>query len=479
MELLETLLQGLRSACAAFPDQRRGEVTYSMADIGLSAFSLFFMQSESFLAHQRALEEGRKMSNCHSLFGMTAIPTDNHIRAMLDPVHPSYLQPAFDQSLDILRQRGGLRAFQRLGGRVLIALDGTEYFCSHKLGCPQYLTRRRGKGKTENYHAMLAATVVAPGHAMALPLMPEFIAPQDGAEKQDCERNAAKRWLAAHARRLIDLRPVVLGDDLFACQPIAAAIRAAGGDFLLTAKPTSHKALYDFMQGATLDEYTLTQKAKGKRLTYRFRWFEGAPLRDGPDAMLANWIGITVTDAKGQVTYSSAFVTSLPVTRDTVAEIVACARGEVEDRERELQRPQMQRLPPRAQLRPRQAEPCHDVRRHEPARLRVPYGVRLPRSALDRGQIRQTGAHALLRAHPNHHGLSRLPRLVDAHADPDRLKAAAPCRGSTRTMMSVLRYGHLELLPWPVPGAYGTPHAQRRRRRALEIRSSRRRARSC
>ena len=94
------------------------------------------------------------------------------------------------------------------------------------------------------------ATVVAPGHAMALPLMPEFIAPQDGAEKQDCERNAAKRWLAAHAQRLMDLRPIYLGDDLFACQPIADAITAAGGDFLLTAKPASHKALYDFMQGA-------------------------------------------------------------------------------------------------------------------------------------------------------------------------------------------------------------------------------------
>jgi hypothetical protein len=125
----------------------------------------------------------------------------------------------------------------------------------------------------------------------------------------------------------VDLRPIYLGDDLFACQPIAEAITAAGGDFLLTAKPASHKALYDFMQGATLDEHTATQKTNGKRLTYRFRWFAGAPLRDGHDAMLVNWIGVTVTDAKGQVTYSSAFVTSLPVTRDTVAEIVACARA--------------------------------------------------------------------------------------------------------------------------------------------------------
>jgi hypothetical protein len=327
MEVLEALLDGVRSACEAFPDKRRGDVKYSMADIGLSAFSLFFMQSESFLAYQRELEAGRKTSNCQSLFGMTAIPTDNHIRSMLDPVPPSHLQPAFDQALGVLRQHGGLAPFQRLGGRVLIALDGTEYFCSQKLGCPQCLTRRRANGKVESYHAMLAATLVAPGHAMALPLLPEFIAPQDGTEKQDCERSAAKRWLAAHGDRVKALRPVYLGDDLFACQPMAEAIAGAGGDFLLTAKPASHKALHDFMQGAQLDEHTVTQKTTGKRLTHRYRWFEDAPLRDGQDAMLVNWVGVTITDAKGHVTYDNAFVTSLPVTRDIVAEIVACARA--------------------------------------------------------------------------------------------------------------------------------------------------------
>src|SRR3954466_15960047 len=156
---------------------------------------------------------------------------------------------------------------------------------------------------------MLAGTVVAPGHAMAWPMMPEFIAPQDGAAKQDCERNPAKPWLAPPPQRLPDLRPTLLGDDLFACQPMAEAITAAGSDFLLTAKPASHKALYDFMQGATLDEHAVTQKPNSKGLTYRFHWFAGAPLRDGHDAMLDNRIGVTITDAKGHVTYSSAFVT--------------------------------------------------------------------------------------------------------------------------------------------------------------------------
>ncbi|WP_166144854.1 hypothetical protein [Methylosinus sp. RM1] len=57
MLILDRLLSGLHDACAAFPDKRKGAGDYSMADIGLSAFSLFLMQSESFLAYQRSLAE--------------------------------------------------------------------------------------------------------------------------------------------------------------------------------------------------------------------------------------------------------------------------------------------------------------------------------------------------------------------------------------------------------------------------------------
>ena len=86
-----------------------------MADIGVSAFSLFFMQS-GFLSYQRRLEKGHGTSNCHTLFGMKKIPTDNYIRLMLDPVSPEALQPCFDQVIEQLRARDGLKAFQRLVG---------------------------------------------------------------------------------------------------------------------------------------------------------------------------------------------------------------------------------------------------------------------------------------------------------------------------------------------------------------------------
>jgi hypothetical protein len=298
-----------------------------MADFGLSAFAMFFMQSASFLSFQRTLEKGQGRSNCQTLFGIEKIPSDNYIRDMLDAADPALLQPCFARLESLLAEPPLRQAFGRLGGRTLIAWDGTEYFCSQKIGCPHCQTRKRSNGKIESYHAMLAATVVAPGHAKVVPLTPEFIAPQDGADKQDCERNAVKRWFGKHGERLSPLRPVYLGDDLFACQPIASMVKEGGGDFLFTCKESSHKALYDFIDGAELERHEQKIR-KGKTTeTFCYRWIEGVPLRDGKDATLVNWIGFEILDAKGRVKYKMAWVTSLPVSKHTVAEIAACARA--------------------------------------------------------------------------------------------------------------------------------------------------------
>ncbi|TIN46579.1 MAG: hypothetical protein E5Y32_09710 [Mesorhizobium sp.] len=120
----------------------------------------------------------------------------------------------FAETVEFLgRSEGGLDDFRRLGGRLLIALDGTEYHCSKSIHCRHCSRRLRGAGKgkrgeTEYFHAMLAASLVAPGHDKVIPLEPEFIVPQDGADKQDCENAAAKRWLAAHGHRYAELGAV-------------------------------------------------------------------------------------------------------------------------------------------------------------------------------------------------------------------------------------------------------------------------------
>ncbi len=288
---------------------------------------MFFMQGASFLAFQRALETGRGRSNCQTLFGIGRIPSDNYIRDRLDEADPALLQPCFERLETLLAEPPMRQAFGRLGGRTLIAWDGTEYFCSQKLGCPNCSTRKRANGKTESYHSLLSATVVAPGHAKVVPLMPEFVAPQDGAEKQDCERNAVKRWFDKHGARLAPLRPIYLGDDLFACQSVAKRVTDAAADFLFTCKPTSHKALYDFTDGAEPLRHEEKVRRRATKETLRYRWFEAVPIRDGEDALLVNWIGFEILDAKGKRKFSMAWVTSLPVSKANVAEIVACGRA--------------------------------------------------------------------------------------------------------------------------------------------------------
>lgn len=334
--VLESLIGGLKALCATLPDRRKGDNTqYTMADIAMAAFATFFMQSPSFLAQQTALARGRGTSNCQTLFAMDKVPSDNHIRTMLDAVPSEKLLAMFGAALTALEQNGGLVPFQRLGlaggehaeRHVLIALDGTEYFCSQKLSCPNCSSRIRGKGIAEHFHQMVSAALVAPGHDRALPLEPEFIMPQDGADKQDCESRATARWLAAHGPKYARLKPIYLGDDLASRQPTCEAVIALGAHFLFTAKPSSHKTLYEWLDGVEIPSMEQKIKQGARFVTYRYRWMEAVPIRDGDDALIVNWLEIEIVDPTGKVTYRNSFVTNLPVTKDNVVELAACGRS--------------------------------------------------------------------------------------------------------------------------------------------------------
>jgi Transposase DDE domain len=328
MEVLDRLIGAVRRCCEGFPDPRTGHNgSYAMADFGLAAFSVFFAQSPSFLAHQRQLEAGHGRSNANTLFGMSRIPGDSHIRRMLDPVAPDHLFPVFDEVISDLERAGGLAAFQRLGSRALIALDGTEYHRSTRVHCPHCSTRTRAGQPTEHFHTLLAATIVAPGHTHVVPLAPEFIGPQDGHDKQDCESRAVRRWLARHGPGLARLDPVYLGDDLYACQPVCEAVLAQGGHFLFTCKPSSHQTLQEYLTGIDLPEHVERVKRGKQRLTHRYRWLCDVPLRGDEEALTVNWLQIEILDAAGAVTYRNSFVTDLPVDASSVAELAACGRA--------------------------------------------------------------------------------------------------------------------------------------------------------
>jgi hypothetical protein len=77
-----TLIAYLNRAIAQMEDPRQASNgrKYSLKDAVLAAFSVFFMQSESFLDYQRYLESHHGNSNAQSLFGMIRVPTVPQIR---------------------------------------------------------------------------------------------------------------------------------------------------------------------------------------------------------------------------------------------------------------------------------------------------------------------------------------------------------------------------------------------------------------
>jgi hypothetical protein len=330
VKILTDLIGLVRQTCAGFADKRWGKNSHwTMADIGMAAFSVFFMQSPSFLSHQIQLRAGagHGRSNCETLFGMGAIPSDGHIRDMLDFVEPSSLDGLFDEALAAAERAGALSPLTRLGGRLLIAFDGTEYFCSNKLSCPHCSTREHANGVTDYHHTMLAACVVTPGRNLALPLPPEFVRPQDGHDKQDCESRAARRWLLAHGERYKRFDPVYLGDDLYSHQPLCEAILASGGHFLFVCKPDSHKILYEYLVGVPIASRSKLVKRGKQRATHTWRWMNAIPIRDGEDALMVNWLELTIRNAKGEVTYRNSFVSDLPVNASNVEAMAEAGRA--------------------------------------------------------------------------------------------------------------------------------------------------------
>ena len=117
-----------------------------MEDIGLGAFSVFFTQSPSFLAHQKAMQDTKGANNAQTLFQVRKIPTANHIRDTLDPVDPKHLFPIYDSVYEALGARGILDTFQGVHNTRLIALDGAWYFSTVAVTVTKHESRTRNTG---------------------------------------------------------------------------------------------------------------------------------------------------------------------------------------------------------------------------------------------------------------------------------------------------------------------------------------------
>lgn len=328
---LDAFIQRLKSK--KLTDKRTGQnVQYEVNDAAQAAFAIFFMQSASFLAGQRHLRQAKGKSNAETVFKMERIPTDTHIRNLLDPVSPSELSDEFRFLLAQSAESGHLSQWYVLDRRLAFSLDGVYYFSSKKISCPQCQRREQGEQGQVYLHSAITPVVVAPEQPHVLPYVPEFILPQDGAEKQDCEVNAAKRWLQQEEATLRRYRAILLGDDLYSRQPLCETVLTSGCDFIFVGHRDSHPALYAVVDAvANLGRLpTLSHRhwngREGEIWTYRY--LNDVPLRGGDDALAVNWCDLVITDeATGEILYRNEWVTSLSLDETNTAEVVACGRA--------------------------------------------------------------------------------------------------------------------------------------------------------
>jgi hypothetical protein len=314
------------------PDFRTGKNTqYTVGDAALGAFSVFFMQCPSFLAYQRDMQRNKGCNNAQSLFGVEHIPSDGQIRNLLDPIAPTYLQEPFWDILEQTMADPKIASAFEVNGEWLCSLDGTQYFGSSTVHCEQ-CTVTHHDNRVSYRHTVLIPVLAKPGCSEVLVLEPEFITPQDGAEKQDCESNAAHRWITRNAKHFVGRSVTILADDLHCKQPFCELLLDHHLDFILTCKPDSHTTLYE--EVALLDQcggVTHSEKRlwTGQRhQVWHYRFVEHVPLRAGPQALYVNWCELTITDeGTGKQLYHNAFATNRPITTQTVHDIVTAGRA--------------------------------------------------------------------------------------------------------------------------------------------------------
>jgi len=331
---LQGIMKHYRERWSELPDTRKANNNrkYEIADGVLAAFAVFFMQSSSFLAHQRLLESENGKNNARSLFQVEEIPSDPQIRNLLDPLNSAEFQEDFWYILEELEAEKQIQQYQNELGTYAIAIDGVAFFSSERISCNKCLKREDRNGTEHYYHSAITPVFVKPGQTQVLSLPHEFIVPQDGKEKQDCERTAAKRWLKQHYPHFKEQTITYLGDDLYANQPLCQLINETYHQyFIFVCKPESHAGLYEWIEfidkNDKLGKLTHRQWNGKYGELWQYRFAQQVPLRNGSDAMQVNWLELIIShEDTGKILYHNTFVTNHEVSLENVVLLTRIGR---------------------------------------------------------------------------------------------------------------------------------------------------------
>src|SRR5437870_55757 len=284
----DALFHVVRSGFADIPDPRCAETEIALADALMSAFAMFSLKAPSLLAFDKERAEG----NLHTIYGIEQVPCDTHMREILDPISPKWLRPVFTSVFRQLQRGKALEPMAFLDGHYLLALDGTGYFSSQTIHCASCLQKVHRNGSITYFHQMLGAAIIHPDRREVIPLMPEPIVKHDGTDKNDCERNAAKRFVAKLRQDHPHLKFIVTEDSLSSNAPHIETLHNHALHYLLGVKEGDHAFLFQQVQAAEhagrVTSYERHDRAAG--VVHRFRFVNDVPLNAANTGVRVNFI---------------------------------------------------------------------------------------------------------------------------------------------------------------------------------------------
>jgi hypothetical protein len=284
----DSLLALVRTGFEQVPDRRAENAKVSLPDALMSGFAMFSLKDSSLLAFE---ERKGVDSNLKSIYRIEKAPCDTQMRTILDDVEPVQIRPVFKRVQGQLERRGELRKFIFLGGSYLVSLDGTGYFSSKKIHCSSCLQKVNKKtGEVTYYHQLMGGVIIHPNRREVIPLMPEPIMKQDGESKNDCERNAAKRFLAQLEQDYPHLSFTITEDALSPNAPHIRELEKHGFHYILSIKEGDHKYLFEQVALARQEGRTTEFEQREGDVQHCFSFINQMPLNKSNPDVLVNFI---------------------------------------------------------------------------------------------------------------------------------------------------------------------------------------------
>jgi len=190
------------------------------------------------------------------------------------------------------------------------------------------MEKKSRNGKITYYQQVLGAAIVHPDYREVIPFAPEMIVKQDGKAKNDCERNAAKRFLQKVRKDHPRLGLIVIEDGISSNAPHIRDLQAHGMHYILGAKEGDHPLLFHTLEEAAkrgeADEFSMIDE-KNSKITHRFRFLNGVSLNQSNLDLKVNVLEYwEVSDKK---TLHFAWVTDFTITRDNACTLMRGGRA--------------------------------------------------------------------------------------------------------------------------------------------------------